>query len=161
TGNPVYPFGFSLFGGCEWDSAGSRTLAAYFHSFDMLEPSLAARHALVVRHLWKLLAMTVIAIALPAPRWARGFALAAGGFAIMQVTVSDNARFLLPAVPFAAMTLAWWIDRVAARFPAAGWAVAAFLAYASLPTAWSQTVGSWPVVLGAESREAFVGRYAE
>ena len=63
---------------------------------------MAARHALVIHHMWKLLALTTIAVALPGPRWARGFALAAGGFAILQVTISDNARFLLPAVPFAA-----------------------------------------------------------
>jgi len=189
TGNPVYPFAYSIFGGRFWNAQASAVLSAYFHSFDLPGDTLAERHVVVVRHVWKLAILTLAGLAPPGPRWTRGFILAAGVFAMIQVWVSDIARFLLPAAPFAAIVIAWWIVGIAEGWPeigqrlaptlsrirlplslrkrplppirvsVVGWACAALLAFLYVPLGVRHAASSLPIALGYRSREAFVRRY--
>lgn len=159
TGNPVYPFAYSLFGGAYWSAEASAVLSAYFHTFDLPGSTFAERHQVVVRHVWKLALLMVAGLALPGPRWTRGFILAAGLFAILQVWVSDIARFLLPATPFAVLVLAWWLAHLAERWPVIGWGTAAALAALYVPLGVRHGVSSLPVVLGWMPRDEFIGRF--
>ena len=59
--------------------------------------------------------VVMLALLLPGPRWTRGFLLAAGVYALVQIWLSDQQRYLLPALPLAVLAVAWWLDRLAAR----------------------------------------------
>jgi len=160
NGSPFYPFAYSLLGGRNWNAGGTATLSAYFHTFNLPGDTLQLRHAVILRHLFKLSVVTLAAVFLPGPRWLKAIALAAGAFALLQVTVSDQWRFLLPALPFAVIVPAYWIDRGAIRFPALGWSFAGILAVSMLPGQLKHAAADVPVAISPDARMRFIHRYS-
>jgi hypothetical protein len=160
TGNPVSPFAFTLLGGAAWSVEAERRLSLYFKTFDLQVDDLATRAAIVRNHLLKLTALACFGLAVPgSPRWVRGFILAAGLFAVVQVAISDNARFLLPATPFAAIALGWWLSRLAEKWSLLGWLWVAALGALMLPKTLTDFRTIPAVVWGGQSREAFIRHY--
>jgi hypothetical protein len=156
TGNPLYPF---VFGGRSWDAEGTRVLTSYFHTFDLPGGDYAARHAFVLRHLIKVFLLWGVALALPSPRWLRGVATGAALFALLQIWTSDNPRFLLPIVPFAALFVGWWATQLSKWVPFVGWGVPLVFCGLALPVAFGQFRGAFPLLVGTVSRDASIARY--
>ncbi len=156
TGNPSYPFAYSLLDGRGWSTHAAHVLTVYYRTFEVAGASLADRIAAHTRRLWKLVAAAVLAVSLPSPRWVRGFLLAAAVFAIAQLSAADVIRFLLPAIPFVALSAAWWLMRLSGRLPVVGWAVATGLAAVTLPGALKEGMGALPLALGIRSADAYV-----
>jgi hypothetical protein len=173
AGNPIYPFVYSLFGGSYWSAEAGRVLTAYFRTFDLPGETIAERHAFVLRHLVKLSALLLAGLLLPGRRWTRGILLGTGIFAMIQVSLSDNPRFLLPATPFAAIIAGWWlmewdrrlqgsayaIFRFLHCYPVYGYGLAALLAVLYLPNGFRQIRESAPVILGNSSKSDFINYY--
>lgn len=151
TGNPVYPFAYGLFGGRDWSPDAARRLATYFHLFGLPGATLAARQAILVRHLAKFAAVTLVALVLPAPRWARGMLLLAGGFTLAQLSSTDQWRFLLPAVALVAVVAGDWVARLSARGALVGWGTALAMGIAVRPAV-QDAVNDLPSVVGSKSR---------
>jgi hypothetical protein len=122
TGNPIFPFAYGIFGGRHWNAHATQVLSVYLRYFDVPGPTLAVREAFVNRELLKLAGVTIVALALPISRSIRAMIVAASVFGLAQIASSDQFRFLLPAAPFAALTIGVWMSRVAPRWPAIGWA---------------------------------------
>jgi hypothetical protein len=155
TGNPVYPFAYSLFGGRDWSPQAARLLSTYFHLFGLPGDTVAARWAILMRQIAKFAAVIAVALALPSPRWARSLLLAAGLFTLAQVASTDQWRFLLPAAALGAVVGGHWVARLSARFTVVGWAAAA-LVVAALPGVVPDAVGALPLVVGGSSRMAAI-----
>src|SRR5579884_731489 len=160
TGNPVFPFTYGLLGGRYWSAEAARRLADHYRSFNLPGNTMAARQAVVVRHLIKFGVLALIGTLLPGPRWVRLFAAAAGVYILIQIGVCDQWRMFLPAIPFAALVIGWWFARVAFRWPAVGWITAAILAVYALPPAFREMAGNLPAIIGRVSPDSVIQRYA-
>lgn len=154
TGNPIYPFAYGLLGGRVWSHQAASLLTAYFRYFGLPGESLAARHAVWVRQMLKMSALFLFLLILPAPRWVRGFVLLAGGFSLMQLGLSYQLRFALPAAPFLGMAAGYWVARFAGRHAWIGWSVTGILALLCLPSALRAAAESLPTAFGPRPRSA-------
>lgn len=159
TGSPVFPFAYGLLGGRYWSREASAALSAHFHFFNLPGDTLAARQAVVNRHLLKFGALTLVGVMLPGPRWVRALALAAGLYILLEVVICDQWRLMLPALPFLILAFGWWIVRMAAGRELLGWGLVVGLAVLSLPRALGNAAANLPVAWGTGDREAFVRRY--
>jgi hypothetical protein len=127
TGNPIFPFGFGLFGGRGWSAHSAAVLSASLQTFEVPGATFAARHAFVVRHV-AVLAVCVAALAvLPIPRTARFVLISAGAFLVVQTWASYQQRFMLPGLTIACVIIACCIARLTARWPIAMWPCALLL----------------------------------
>jgi len=172
-GNPVYPFLSEVFGSDPGATEAHETLpesksplgrsfagalSAPWHVTMQPERFGGRGHQLGV--IW-LAAIPGVLIS----RRLRGLGVLAGvGFAycVLWYVLRQNVRFLLPAVPLAAVVAVWvWVEM--RRFPAlprwlAGASFAAAMgAYALIPLARAR--GQLPVALGLESRDDYLLRH--
>ncbi|MBV9851933.1 MAG: glycosyltransferase family 39 protein [Armatimonadetes bacterium] len=188
TGNPVYPYFYSLFGGRWWDGAHA---AAYAASNDPGMGRDVASAILLPWHLtmylppghptaWPkpftefpsaLLSLSPVLLAAlffpafqrhPAPKAVRLLALYALGWLLLWFTQTQFVRFLLPLVPVLCLLAAWSLCRAVAARTLSGYALAALTGGSLL---WSLAVGAQlagaqaPVALGLESPEVYRTRY--
>jgi hypothetical protein len=166
TGNPVFPF---VVGGLGWSADQAAVLQAYGapgFDWDLARPLTMARAA--ARFLVEDAPLAVLAVPLVAriPRAARPAAVAWVVGLVPLAIAARSVRFLFPVVPFLAVVSAAsvgsWLagrrDPRARRAARAG--VAAGLAVCAAVAVHRADLGkgSWPVVLGRESREAYRSR---
>ncbi len=188
TGNPVYPYFFSVFGGRWWDApmaaayAGSNSPGPGRGLSDALLLPWNLTMALPPGHLvgaWPpfnefpsaLLSLSPVLLAalfFPAfgagdiPRPVKALAVFAGAGMLLWFTQTQYMRFLLPLVPAFCLLAAWALCRACAARSLSGYALAG-LAAASL--LWSLSVGlelarlQAPAALGLQSRADYVARY--
>ncbi len=135
TGNPIYPFLYGLLGGQDWNGHAGQVLTLYFRIFNLPGTTVGERLAVWHRHLLRLTAATLVGTAVPSPSWVRGMLAASGVFVLAQLAASDQSRFCLPAAPFVALGVAWWIVRLAGRWPPLGWCLVVIAAVTTLPGA--------------------------
>jgi hypothetical protein len=156
TGNPIYPFAYGVFGGRNWNYQAAAVLNTYFRLFGVHGDSLAARQLHVYRDLAFIAGLTAAGLVCPFSRSLRAQIAAIGVFALLQAAASDQPRFLLPAIAFAAVVLGVWMSRMAANRAALGWTCALAIAALNLKGTHDlfQSYGS--AALGGVSRGQYV-----
>ena len=188
TGNPLYPYFFSRFGGQYWDAARAATYAAA-NNPGMgrgLVPAILAPWDLTMYlppghpTSWAkpfaefpspLLSLSPVLLAAlffpifgrsPVPKAIRLLALYALGALLFWFSQTQFVRFLLPLVPVLCLLASWVLCRAWGTRSLSGYALAALTAVSLL---WSLSIGGRlallqaPVVLGGESRGRYQRRY--
>ncbi len=173
TGNPVYPFLFSVFGGKGWDEAGAEM---YRHAFTGFGAGRSAADFLCLP--WNLLAQghrfidgdflfgspgPVLAALLPAAVWllrgpAAALAVAVLAHTLVWFGLSQQTRYLLPVLTLASVVVcaAAAGDGIAAR------AGRAALLAAGAVSAWLAAVLAapvLPVLTGETSPDSYIQRH--
>ena len=188
TGNPVYPYFFSLFGGRWWDAAHAAAYAAFNNpgmGHDLVPalllpwnltqyptpghptswPKPFAEFPSAVFSLSPVLLAALFFPAFgrrPAPRAIKLLALYALASLALWFTQTQFIRFLLPLVPILCLLTAWVLDAALKTRQRSASALAALAAGSLL---WSLSVGGRlaavqaPVALGLMSPAAYQSRY--
>lgn len=185
TGNPIWPFGYHLFGGRDWDELGdeyhmqllidtwsevvlARNPIGLLHSFwlILMRPETLGGYRGGLGRVLLLGGLATLALLPAAPRLVRQSLFVSGGFWLLWFfLVSHQVRYLLPVAPLLALASAWacwWaLDRVRPRLLR----TALLIAVALLP------LSSWPwldagergllaarapYLRGEQSREAYL-----
>jgi len=122
TGNPIYPLGYTLFGGPEWSAALSEQLHAWYRSMGAgRSPSdyLKLPYRIIFQsgegydhfggHLSRFWAvfLPVSLIPLVASTWARRLLLVSSVYFVLWALSSQQVRFLVPILPFLSINAAF------------------------------------------------------
>lgn len=135
TGNPAYPLLYPWFGGPDWSASLASQFAAWQHSIGMgrgvLDYALLLPRVILfggpgyahfdgrLNPLWIVLVPLAVALGLRDRVVRRCLGVAGAIFVLWSVT-SQQTRFLIPALPLAAMAVAGAFARVAQRIPHVG-----------------------------------------
>lgn len=181
TGNPVYPFGWLLLGGCGW----SLRNAAIFHqdvqgqtaaNLEYVDPlaQLAVPWLLVMKDRitagalgpFVLMFLPIVAMAPPlrARRAVRRLGVMAGVVALCWFTTSRDPRFLLPAWPMMCALAAVALTALsgpAGRFSRTAAAVVIVLTLPFEAASLWYSFSPGPVLWGAIARERYAGKIIE
>ena len=183
TGNPVYPFFYSLFGGKHWSADNAGWYNAWNASFGLgrsfqdglltpwaLTMNLLRGHPVVTGHAsfndaqMVLLTLTPLFVAAlffpvfqdgPVPRAVRALSLYALGALLLWFLTAQHVRYLLPVLPVFCLLTAWALDRALVGRLLSGYALAGLAACSLLFSAY---LG---VVLTAQEVPVVMGRVSQ
>lgn len=157
TGNPIYPFGFELFGGPDWSAALASRFEAWQRGLGMGRGPIdylllpmrvvwhtgdgAAGFGNEIGRYWALVVPLSIAFGLRSPV-VRGCLAVSGSYFVFWSLSAQNARFLIPILPLlaiaGALTITSMIERSSRHRPIRN----AVLAACSGALVWTH-LGSW------------------
>jgi hypothetical protein len=186
TGNPVYPFFYSVFGGTNWNAQAAAMYAQEQASYGvgrslaailMLPYTLTFHPELFSKGVgvfgspgpFALGLLVLLPLTRPVARKLAGLGWIALGYGVVWILLSQQSRYLVPIMPMLAMLAAWVVARYgAASVPEAGrWLRLGLGTLLACQTAvlawlvWTLVAPGLPVVLGAEPAEQYLSRTLE